>query len=461
MKQSVRLLSISFLMALSTLAVADKKPVTEEIEQAPIGIRGVLSHSGYTSSTRLFFKVDYVVAADRPSVRPPLNIALVLYASGSMAQDQKIKYTIAAARAVIENLTEADVISLIAFNDKVTVLSPAGYAVNKAFLYHRLEEVFPESYTDISAGLLEGIAQVKSQSADGQIRHVLLLTDGMANRGIIDRTAMRQIAANAHADGIGVSTLGCGSEFNEQHLADLAEAGGGRYTYIKSPEEIPTAFQEELRGLLAVTAQNMRLEIAASIGMITRVNGQPLDKPVPSQSFYIGNVRAGERGFFVVELKPSAFAQGSAIAVTGRVTFDDPQSAQRMSREVRAQAFFAAAGDVHENGDVVVYSEVLDALVAAEEAAKGLDIERYKQAQASFDAVYEHAHSFAVETKDQELLNQTFLLKHFMEEFTAAQKQGLLHSHREARAKFEKESDYRRYLLQHHQQSTFSNSAHH
>ena len=52
--------------------------------------------------------------------------------------------------------------------------------------------------------------------------------------------------------------------------------------------------------------------------------------------------------------------------------------------------------------------------------------------------------------RDQELLNQTFVLKHFMEELTAAEKEGLLHGHKEARARLQKESHYLRYLLTHH-----------
>lgn len=419
----------------------------------PVELRGALSHSSYNGATRLRFKVDYMAVTAAPSERAPLNIALVLDASGSMSQDQKMKYTLDAARAVIENLSERDVLSIISFNDKVTVLAPAGKVVNKAFLNHRLEEVLPASYTDISAGLLEGLAQIKSQSANGQIRHVLLLTDGMANRGIVDSAGMRRIAAQASAEGIGVSTLGCGAEFNAQRLTEIAEAAGGRYTFIKTPEQIPTAFAEELHGLLAVVAQNVRLELVADNAVITRLNGQPLAKPAASQSFNIGNVRAGERGLFVPELKADSSAQGAAVTITARLIFDDPVSAQRVSREARAEAPFAAGNEVAENVEVLFYAQVLDALVTAEEAAKGLDTERHRQAQARSGELYERARNYALQNKDQELLNQTFLLKHFMQEFAAAEREGLLHGHQEARAKFEKEADYRRYLLQHHQGS--------
>jgi Ca-activated chloride channel family protein len=284
----------------------------------------------------------------------------------------------------------------------------------------------------------------------------------MANRGVTDAAGLRQIAAKARADGIGVSTLGCGTEFNEKRLRDLAEAGQGRYTYIQTPEQIPTAFEQEMQGLLKPAAQNVRLEITVNNGgAITRVNGLALDQPVPSQSFNIGNVRAGEHGLFLVEVKPSSFASGANIDMITRLTYDDPQTAQRNTSEIGTQTLLVSEGEVREDAGIVLHGKVLDALVAAEEAAKGLDTERYKQAQAGVDSVYERAHQFALENKNQELLNETFLLKHFMEEFTLAAKQGILHSHREARTKFEKEADYRRYLLQHHRvQGAASHSVH-
>lgn len=93
---------------------------------------------------------------------------------------------------------------------------------------------------------------------------------------------------------------------------------------------------------------------------------------------------------------------------------------------------------------------MLDALDQAEQAAGGLDRERYRQVRASFDQLYERARQYAIQNRDQELVSQTFLLKHFMSELAAAEEQRLLHGHREAREKLTKESHYLRYLLTHH-----------
>ena len=80
-----------------------------------------------------------------------------------------------------------------------------------------------------------------------------------------------------------------------------------------------------------------------------------------------------------------------------------------------------------------MYAGVLDAMEKAEEAILGLDIERFQEARSLFDTLYEAARKHAIETRDQQLLNQTFLLKHFMAELSAAGGRALMHDHRTAR----------------------------
>ncbi|HZS18790.1 MAG TPA: VWA domain-containing protein [Candidatus Udaeobacter sp.] len=428
---------------------------------APAELHAAFSHAAYTNGMPrpLLLKVDYNVTATNVSPeRPPLNIALVLDRSGSMAEARKLPFTVEAAREVIQNMSERDVLSIVAFSDRAVVLSPAGRVVNKAFLLHRLDEVTPGGYTDISAGLLEGIAQIDSQRADGQVQHVLLLTDGIANRGVTTPDGLSKLVAKADARGIGFSTFGCGTEFNEKRLAEMANAGGGRYTYVKDPEQIPTAFVEELHGLLEVAAQNATIEASVSGGQITKIYGQPIEGPVASYKFDIGNLRTGERGTIVMEVTPARFENDAVVESELRFSCDNPKSASRFMQIVTTRATFVADAEpalLGENPEVALYANVLDALEQAELAAKGLDDEQARQAHASFDQLYEQAHQRALATNDQELLNDTFLLKHFMEELAEAEKQRLLHSHTEAQRKLAKEGQYHEYLLRHHRPSQF------
>ncbi|ODU23937.1 MAG: hypothetical protein ABS95_02780 [Verrucomicrobia bacterium SCN 57-15] len=424
-------------------------------QQETIALRANLSHLAYnsTTSTQLLLKVQFSSPDKRPPNRPPLNLALVLDRSSSMGADMKFSHAIGAARAVIENLTERDTVSMVAFNERSLVLSPAGRVVNKPFLFQRLSEVSPDGITDLSAGLLEGIAQISSQNAEGQVKHVLLLTDGQANTGVTDPAALSKIAETAHAKGIGVSTLGCGTDFNEKLLTDLATAGGGRYTYVKSSEQLPAAFREELRGLLEVVAQNVRLKIFVKQGgAISKVYGQPWPQLLPTFELPIGNLRAGERGFVMLALKPADFKPRAAIEVVAKLTYDSPETSERITRAVSAHADFSAgAGTIEANEEVTLCAAVMDAMDLAAEALQDFDLDRYAKARASFDQWHGRVRQYALTHHNQDLLNEAFLLKHFMEELQAIRGPDAPPLLSDTRGQIEKQSDYQNYQLLHHQ----------
>jgi hypothetical protein len=95
-------------------------------------------------------------------------------------------------------------------------------------------------------------------------------------------------------------------------------------------------------------------------------------------------------------------------------------------------------------------ADVLATLEIADSASRGFDVDRYREAKTSFASLRQRAHEYAIAHRDQELLNQVFVLAHMMEELDAADAQGLLHGHEQARAKLPNERDYLLYLFSHH-----------
>ncbi len=427
-----------------------------EIIADDITMRAALSHANFTRSIpdHLILKVDLSAASTTPRTRKPLNLALVFDRSGSMADDRKFNHAMRAANIVFENLSDHDIVSLIAFNQKPSVLSPAGRAVNKDFLRFRLRQFGPTGDTNLSAAILEAFAQIESKNAEGQMKRVILLTDGLANRGITDPEKLRKLVAAAHERGIGVSTLGCGTEFSEEVLSSLAKAGGGRYTYVRSGEQIPTAVSAELNGLLDVLAQNAKIDVRATAGAsITRVYGRFLTTPTPSYSFELGDMRDGERGSFLLELTPGSFDTDSSAGADITITLDNPETGKRNKYTIHAESTFTANPEdarSSTNKNVQVYANIINAMEKAEEAIQGRDIQRFKEAHDLFGRYYEIARKHAIQTRDQQLLNQTFLLRHFMADLSDASAQTPMHGHDDAQKQLRKGADYRRYLLEHH-----------
>ncbi len=86
-----------------------------------------------------------------------------------MDADAKIGYLRQAGRLVVDNLTRQDHVALVAYNHQVRTLVPLHRVVNREYLYHRIDELYAEGYTNLSGGLLEGCAQLeKRRKAPGR-----------------------------------------------------------------------------------------------------------------------------------------------------------------------------------------------------------------------------------------------------------------------------------------------------
>ncbi len=428
-------------------------------DEPPLVMTATLSHTAYnrTFPKPLTLKIDLAAAAlPRSRQRPPLNLALVIDRSGSMAHDDKFDYAIQAAQLVVENLSACDIVSVIAFNQESVVLCPAGPAVNPEFLNHRLDEITPQGWTNLSAGLLEAFAQINQRATATQMKRVIVLTDGQANQGITDPRELRKLVASARRRGIGVSTMGCGDDFDETVLIAIADAGRGRFTDIRESDDIPEAMAAELHGLLGVVAQNVRVEVTAPDALkITAVHGRRLARPTDTFVFDLGDVREGERTVLLARLEPQDILVGEVAGIECTVSFDRTDFGLRQYQVARVAALALDDTDaelVRRSADrgVALYADVTFALELAENAVLNRDGRGSWLAAELFVQHYETARSYALQNRDQQLLNQAFMLKHFMTQLAAADEAGLLHDDDRTRRSLARQVAYRRYMRRHH-----------
>jgi Ca-activated chloride channel homolog len=257
------------------------------------------------------------------AVRSPLNISIVIDRSGSMSGD-KLRYVKKAAQFVVDNIGSDDILSIVMYDDKVDVVFPSGKVTNKNALKEQIELITSRGSTNLSGGMLEGYNQVKSTFKNGYVNRVLLLSDGLANVGITDTLKLQEIVRNKNREeGITLSTFGVGADFNENLMMDLAEHGSGNFYFIDSPDKIPQMFERELKGLLSVVAQNMKLTIDLPAGVkVTSVFGYKYETTGSAITVNFRDIISEETKAVLIRYAIPATATGE-LSFTPKLVFDD------------------------------------------------------------------------------------------------------------------------------------------
>jgi Ca-activated chloride channel family protein len=201
----------------------------------------------------------------------PLNLAVVIDHSGSMA-GAKIEKTKQAAMQLIDQLTPQDNLALVEFDNTVDVLFPSQHVLDREALKAQVQRIQPGGSTALYAGVEAGGKELlKIESRTDRINRVILLSDGLANVGPSSTSDLKALGRSLSRQGISVSTIGVGDDYNEDLMAGLAEASDANYYYVKDAEKLPEIFAKELGGLQAVTARQVEVVITCADGI------EPLD----------------------------------------------------------------------------------------------------------------------------------------------------------------------------------------
>jgi Ca-activated chloride channel family protein len=188
-----------------------------------------------------------------------LNVTLVIDQSKSMDDEQRMERVKAAAQAIITELTNQDVLSVVSFNDRASIVIPATPVQDKMAMRARIGMIQPMGGTEIYKGLLEGVNQTRKYLSPQMVNHIILLTDG---RTFGDEEKALDLAKKAADQGISISAMGLGSDWNDKFLDQLASSTGGTSTFIKSVNMVQKFMDEQLRSLSNAFAERLTLLIS-------------------------------------------------------------------------------------------------------------------------------------------------------------------------------------------------------
>lgn len=309
--------------------------------------------------------------------RPPLSLAIVIDRSGSM-NGPPIENAKAAALSVLRQLDNRDAFTVVTYSSGSEVVVPMQHAsdASKAAARAAIETIDDDGGTCISCGLDTAAAELARSPLTG-VSRILLISDGQANQGVVDRQELAGLAAGKAAHGASISTVGVGLDFDEDTMRLLAEVGRGNYYFVEDTVALSQMFARELGRLSQTIATEVQLTVTPAAGArVEEVYGYPLTRSGDRVTVPVADLRAGETRKVVLRLALDASGERQTVRGIAEVELGWRRVADG-SRQVSAAA---AEVDVTDDRAAIAASLDRPALQAVEQALSARALEQAAQA---------------------------------------------------------------------------------
>ena len=307
--------------------------------------RGFLraSPEGSLETQKLFLLAQLT---PQTTARAPLALTFVVDTSGSMREKveggkNKLELVTQALSSLVQSsdLTSQDQVAIVQFDDDASTLT--NLTSDRGRLAQAVDALRKHSGgTMMGLGMLEALTNVSSGSRN---KRMMLLTDGAT----FDEDACRAVTGTYVAQGITITSLGVGDEFNEDLMGEISDRTGGRVIHVvaknASPpasvlaSDLPTVLGDEFRRAASEVITNLEFTLRGVKGVtldrVTRV--YPFLAEIDMVRFEggakakAGNLEASTQTAFLLELtlppRPPAKVRIAQIGLT----FDVPGEGTR------------------------------------------------------------------------------------------------------------------------------------
>jgi Mg-chelatase subunit ChlD len=352
------------------------------------------------------------LANDRQQLRP-INMALVIDKSGSMAAADKMSRVKNALLKLIDQLRETDVLSIVVFDSEAEVLLPARPLGDREYVKRLIREIEPGSSTNLHAGLMLGYHEALKNY------RVLLLTDGIANQGVTNPDEIAQNSLRFNQRGIDLSTIGVGLDLNKDLLRELAKSGRGLFHFVADAQDIEKVFIKEVQSLVSPVASepNVEIDYDSDLDLVQVYGYEPRERN-GHVSIKLDNMNQGMTQVIMMRFRASnAGSRGSSPSVRVRLNYRDLEGNDRVVKtdetflRVRNRWYGNQLKDneVAKNYTIAVLAQAIHEMAAAWEARQ------YGEAERVLDAAIAKAHQLYPSQEDEDIARTLTIARKYQE----------------------------------------------
>ncbi len=272
-----------------------------------------LSHTAIESSADAEALLLITISAPVDTVkRRPVNLGVALDRSGSMA-GEPLAIAKAALGQFVGQLLPEDRLTVVAFDDTAVPIISAKKATDKAALRSAIGAIEVGGMTNLSAGWLAASDLVSREAEPETYSRVVLLSDGLANAGVVEHDKLADIAIGLRKRGIATTTVGIGSGYDDDIMSLISAQSGGNAHHLDTLDGVGQILGTEFEELISLFAQNVVLEIAPDPSVLEAVvlSGYPITKRKGGFSIACGDIVAGDDRDVLIRFRCGPQAEGS------------------------------------------------------------------------------------------------------------------------------------------------------
>jgi Ca-activated chloride channel family protein len=264
--------------------------------------------------------------------RPPCNLVFLLDVSGSMNSPGRMPLVKEGLKALVEQLTERDRVSIVVYSGASGLVLPATSGDQKGEVLDALNRLSAGGSTNAGAGIELAYNTAITSYVEGGVNRVILCTDGDFNVGIQNPTELENLIAQKAKSGVFLTVLGyeCPPR-GDARCEVLADRGNGNYAAIDGASEAKKVLVEQAAGTLVTIAKDVKIQVEWNPALVASYRLLGYENRVMSNAAFRDDAKdAGEIGLghtvtALYEVVPAKDAPRGEPLVTVRLRYKQPE----------------------------------------------------------------------------------------------------------------------------------------